>query len=117
LIITTSCLLDLKRHNNSHSDSEMLYLLFKTINNLCDYPMVAIDKYHPSLDHDFKLTFDCQPTFLTPRTDYSQGDFCCFTILYIIVIGRVSLTKILLTLQFIISLLVCRRLLKRPFGV
>jgi hypothetical protein len=36
--------------------------------------MAASDNYYPPHNLDFKLTFDCQYTSLTPRRNYSQGD-------------------------------------------
>jgi hypothetical protein len=37
--------------------------------------MVAADNYHLPVILDFKLTFHCQPTFLTLRHNYGQGDY------------------------------------------
>jgi hypothetical protein len=37
--------------------------------------MVAPDNYHPPLNLYFNLTFDSQPTFLTPRRNYGQGGY------------------------------------------
>jgi hypothetical protein len=78
LIDATSCFLSLNQHNNSTSNNALLDLVFTNINNLCvsfsNYPVVAPDNYHPPLNLDFKLTSDSQPTFLTPRRNYGQGD-------------------------------------------
>jgi hypothetical protein len=43
--------------------------------SISDYPMVIPDNYHAPLNLDFKLTFDCQPTFLNPQCKYDQGDY------------------------------------------
>lgn len=77
--------------------------------------MVAPDNYHPPLHIDFKLTFDCQLTFQTPQRSHSQGDYL---LLYntFIKLWLVQCKKFC-WLQFIILLLVCRRLSMKPFCV
>jgi hypothetical protein len=40
--------------------------------------VAAPDNYHPPLNLDFKLTLDSQPTFLTTRHNYGQGDYLLF---------------------------------------
>jgi hypothetical protein len=45
------------------------------IANLPIYPMVASDNYHLPFHLDFKLPFDCQPTFLTCRRSFIQRDY------------------------------------------
>jgi hypothetical protein len=78
LIHTTSCFLGLNQHNSSVSNSA-LDLVFTNINDLCvsisNYPVVTSDNYHSPLYLHFKLTFDCQPAFLTHQCNYGQGDY------------------------------------------
>jgi hypothetical protein len=101
------------------SNRALLALVFTNITDLrvslSNYPVVATDKYNPPIHLDFKLTSDSQLTFLTPLCNYGQGCYLFFIIPYLITIGRVSLMKILLILQFIVLLLVCLMLLMKPF--
>jgi hypothetical protein len=79
LIHAPSCFLGLNQHNNSVSNSALLDLVFTNINDLrvsvSNYPVVAPNNHHPPHNLDFKLTFDCHPTFLTLQCNYSQGDY------------------------------------------
>jgi hypothetical protein len=77
LINATSCFLGLNRHNNSIPNSALPDLVSTNINDLrvstSNDPMVVSNNCHPPLNLDFKLTFDCQLTFLTHRHNYGQG--------------------------------------------
>jgi hypothetical protein len=78
-IHATPCFLGQNQHNNSVSNSALLDLVFANINDLCipvsNYPVVAPDNYQPPRNLNFKLAFDCQPTFLTPRRNYGHEDY------------------------------------------
>jgi hypothetical protein len=96
-----------------------LILYLQNINNLCvsvsNYPMVAPNNYHLPLKLDFKLTLDCQSTFVSQRSNYCQGDYLLLHNTLSNCDWSCALNENFVALQFIISLLVCRRLLTKPF--
>jgi hypothetical protein len=77
--LLSSCLFGSNRHRNSAPYSVLLVVVFTRINDfrvsVSVYPVVASGNYHPPSNFDFKFTFHSQPTFLTSRRNYGQGDY------------------------------------------
>jgi hypothetical protein len=75
-INVASCLLGPQSAQQLCSNCALLDVLFTNINilsvSISNYPTITPDNYHPLLNLDFKLTYDCQHTFLTFHHNYSR---------------------------------------------
>jgi hypothetical protein len=69
------------------------------VNDICVsvsyYPMIAPDSYHPPLRLDF--FFDLQPSFTTRRRIHCQRSICSCTVLYLMFMGHVPSTTIVIS--------------------